>query len=104
MNKLNNDKLVVYIPFEGFYNSLLGALVDDSIELLMLNNDEVGLSNNFEVDYKEMHKVIAKGYAEQWLHEAGLEGKFAEFFVPKYFNYGHEQIGIEFNADNLAKN
>ncbi len=107
MNKLNNeiinqDSLVVYIPFDGFYESILSESLDFEIEQMIEEGDVV--ENYFDkVDFRASYLAIANGYAKQWLHLAGLEGKFVEFFVPRFFNYDHEQIGISFDKVNLDK-
>ena len=87
MNKLNinqnEENVVVYIPFDGFYNSILSESLDFEIEQMIEEGDVA--ENYFDkVDFRASYLAIAKttlnsGYTWQVLKVSLLNSLYPNF-------------------------
>jgi hypothetical protein len=101
----------VQIPFSGFYNSLHDSAIDDDFNQIMSDSDTGNTrapdrlySLAFgAVSWNEVHLKYAQKYAKLFCDEFDLEGSFAAFDSPKYYNFETDRIFIQIDRATLAK-
>ena len=87
------NSLVVRIPFQGFYETIIAEDIDQQIDYY-----------DFEweaVNYGATYAGVAKEYAEEWLHQSGFEGKYSAMVSPREYNFDTDAILIEFTEKGL---
>lgn len=92
----------VYLPFCGFYESIIAAAIDDEIqrEIEYFSEDEaMQLSyDDFDVNYHELHTDIAKELADYYpariKDHTGLDisCQFEELWSPREYNFETDRV------------
>lgn len=92
----------IEIPFTGFYNTMIGAELDDAVthEIESINEEE-GLSltsDDFDISYSDMFEAAAESIAEyypEWLEDlTGVEisCEFKGLESPREYNFYNDAI------------
>ena len=89
--------MIINIPFQGFYETEISSKLDFELEM-MIENDIYD-----SVNWQQTHNNIAVNYANSFLSEMGLTGKFVGLKSPKFYNFENDTIQVEFDKDELAK-
>lgn len=99
------NTMIVRIPFEGFYNSILDSYLEDTFESWYgeENNEPEDVRDWDDIDWKATHLECAKVYTEQWLHEFGFQGKFDSMVSPREYNFETDAVMVEFTRDDRIK-
>lgn len=94
-------KLQTTIPFDGFYESIHSADIDDSLESYVLGDsngepreklNEYFYSKNC-IDWQQVHVDYAKEYAEGFAQKLSLKSlEFASLESPKFYNFETDRI------------
>jgi len=121
-----NKPVEVRIPFPGFYNTLLGSLIDDfergevefyarghGVDYERLHDfveaGEEAVSRNPCLDYKAATLALAVTYVEMFVARlAKLTGvairyKFKELESPRYYNYRNDQAYLDVELSDLLE-
>lgn len=100
------NKLVIEVPFEGFYQTSLGeaveAEIDNQLENRGLDFDEVG---SVDVDRDSIAKNWLEIYSQQISEALGIEDimlSFAELVSPTYYNFQNDRIIANITEDKLV--
>jgi len=116
MTKLNKTAASiarVYLPFSGFYESVLMEELESDVarEIEWINENE-GLNltdDDFGVDYSALCLDTAEGLAEHFpywiLKNTGVDisVKFAELYRPRFYNYETDRIYCDISRDDVRK-
>ena len=105
---MQENKILVQIPFSGFYCSVWDSLIDGAIESEIewynKENRTEKTSDDFEFDYRAIFEKIAKKYCFYWgnqlndsiLFNTGesfdISFKFESLQSPKYYNFETDRI------------
>lgn len=115
LNKTAASVARVYIPFSGFYESVLMEELEGDVarEIERINeNENEGLNltdDNFGVDYSALCLDTAKGFAEhfpKWILKntgVAISLKFAELYRPRFYNYETDRIYCDISRDDVCK-
>jgi hypothetical protein len=105
----------ILIPFPGFYESSLSAIVDDEIEQVFDISDGGGVSAipdvwigahaiNYSAIYKEVARLYGFAWVEQFTEATGiaLDAQFEEMTSPKYYNFETDRLFMTISALAVA--
>lgn len=105
MNTQTN-KIVIEIPFSGFYHSIHDAHIDNWVEY-MLSSDEaehLGISESelsdklYMMDYSNIHKAICNHYIKAYNSvfydnfDIELDLEFSEMTSPEFYNFETDKL------------
>lgn len=113
LNKAAASVARVYLPFGGFYESILSAELDNDVtrEIETINEEE-GLnltSDDFDIDYSELFEDTAEGIAEHFpywiLKNTGVDisATFVELWRPRFYNFETDRIYCDIPRDDIRK-
>lgn len=100
------DKIVIEIPFSGFYHSIHDMHIDSWIEY-MLSGDEseyLGITESelsdklYMMDYSNIHKAICEHYIKAYNSvfydnfDIELDLEFSEMTSPKFYNFETDRL------------
>jgi hypothetical protein len=106
MQNLNENKIVIEIPFSGFYHSIHDQYIDLWLDY-MTSNDEaefLGITQEeledrlYTMDYSSIRKAICLHYIEAYNavfydeHDIDLELSFHAMTSPKFYNFETDRI------------
>lgn len=107
--KLNTFEII--LPFQGFYNSIHDAQLDDALNSQCSDiatgcyvNDKLRDRLFDCIDWFEAHNDYAKCYTKALAYEYNLHSlKFVRLISPKYYNYETDRILATIGRQDLAK-
>lgn len=113
LNKTAASVARVYLPFGGFYESILSAELDNDVtrEIETINEEE-GLnltSDDFDIDYSELFEDTAEGIAEHFsywiLKNTGVDisATFVELWRPQFYNFETDRIYCDIPRHDIQK-
>lgn len=107
-----NDKLLVKIPFEGFYYSNADQRIDDGISQFFDTDDsgEGIIPDNawIEMDFKPIHIQYCKTYVScymEWLEENGLDItlEYESLESPREYNFSTDSLYCYISKQDALK-
>jgi len=102
-----NNKTLVQIPFEGFYNSVTEHLIGGEIEQYIEYKQETNPEYDDYPDYSVDFQLIARGYVRlyrQWLVDNDFPDialEFESLSSPKEYNFTTDRIFCHVDLDQL---
>lgn len=105
------DAFEVQIPFAGFYGGMHDESLDHAFNMMM-SDRETGSESAPDklwhmawdaVSWGDVYRAYAKEYAESFLAEYELTGRFVAMESPKYYNFETDRIFVEIDRKSLAK-
>lgn len=95
--------MIVRIPFQGFYESELNFRLDFEVESDG-EHYETDMDDLYDkVDWKKTFSQVSQEYANQWLLETGLDGKFESLQSPRFYNFETDALYVTLPEESLVK-
>jgi hypothetical protein len=87
--------MIIRVPFQGFYNTLLQDDLDTQVEYYNLDEESI--------NWLATREAVAEEYAKEWLHQKGLWGKFDSLVSPREYNFDTDALLIKFTPAALLE-
>lgn len=113
-DQFKGNLISIAIPFTGFYGSNLEEGVESAVtsEIEYQNEDEPSVyltSDDFDIDYPEIHDAIAKDYADffaSYVHcitDIPIACEFDALVSPRFYNFETDRIFCFVNRSDISK-
>jgi len=101
-------KYATIVPFSGFYASLHGGLLDDTLNSMFSDDDgdpyeDLVMKASDAVDWRAAHLAYAKEYTENFATALGLDLAFDTMLSPREYNFETDRIFAVITKDSLLK-
>ena len=107
----NIDKLLVRIPFDGFYESVINEYIDNVIDLFFISDSaEIVIYDDLEIDYKAIYNKLAKAYvsaycayfnAQENFAGCNIKFEFESLRSPAEYNFETDKIFCHVSFDDI---
>lgn len=103
--------MTLNIPFQGFYNSVHGATINDAEDMLFTDHDtgtttNAGLQLHFynKCDYKKVFTKYAKSYVESFKDDFNIPSlEFIRMDSPREYNFYTDKIECNISRADIRK-
>lgn len=101
----------IQLPFAGFYGGAHDAEVDNAFDQMLSDREGRGETAPDRlyrmaldaVSWGDVYRAYAKDYAESFLQEYDLTGRFVAMTSPKFYNFETDRVFVEIDRPSLAK-
>ena len=103
------NKLIIELPFSGFYHSMHDFYIDNTIECLSddCNEDSLSAEQVEMIEYKPIFEAVCKHYIQAYNgvfydeHNIHLDLTFHSMTSPKFYNFETDRLYAEINQETF---
>ena len=103
------NKLIIELPFSGFYHSMHDFYIDNFIEYLSddCNEDSLSAEQVEMIEYKPIFEAVCKHYIEAYNqvfydeYDIHLDLKFSCMTSPQFYNFETDRLYAEVEQDTF---
>lgn len=106
---MSNETRQIYIPFQGFYNTVHEMWINDELERDLYLEEYSGSYRLMEkayslIDFSHVHAVYSQMFVDAFNDNYQLKtNKFKEVSSPRFYNYETDQILCEISLKELKE-
>ena len=117
MQNLAENKIIIEIPFSGFYESIHDMYIDNWIDYMTSGDeaDYLGISQDeladrlYMMDYSNIRKAICKHYIQAYNavfydeHNVHLDLEFNAMTSPQFYNFETDRLYCTIDKDKFSE-
>lgn len=97
-----------YIPFDGFYESVHGALLDDALDFMCRDNSGELDSELFErasnaINWRGARELYAAEYAKAWANRYDIKLDYKGLLSPREYNFEADEIAVHISLSEAKR-